>query len=153
MRYLKENADSAKKEWKQILDKLLTDPDPDNPEKRINKLDSIKEILPEIYINPQHDGPRKIKTVYLTNPESGMIHVEWEEPSMEPKDYRITWAKVGEQYPSWRKTIGNAYPTEPHHTITGIEEGKYKVKVCARYNIGDNGTWSDEFAITIAGSI
>ena len=37
------------------------------------------------------------------------------------------------------------------HTITGLEEGKeYKVKVCARYDDGDNGTWSDESIITVA---
>ena len=93
MWYLKEIADSAKKEREQILDEL-TDPDPSNPEIRTSKLNSIKEILQETYANQQHDGPREIKTVDLTSPESGMIHVKWKEPSMEPKNYRITWAKV-----------------------------------------------------------
>ena len=72
-------------------------------------------------------------------------------PARIPDDYRIKWAKAGESFLNWRNTDGNAFPTSPGHTITGLEEGEgYKVQVRARYDGSPNGAWSDVFTVVVA---
>ena len=91
-------------------------------------------------------GPREIGGLALSGTDPLMIHVSWDEPGEAPKDYRVKWAKVGEPYLKWWKSSGNAFPTNPSHVITGLEEGEeYKVQVRARYD-GSAGPWSDEVA-------
>ena len=72
------------------------------------------------------------------------------EPAEDPASYRISWARVGEPFLTWTDQSGNAFPTEPAHTITNLEEGRpYRVMVRASYG-GTAGDWSDEVTITVA---
>ena len=106
-----------------------------------------------VTLNPDGPlGPRDIGRITLSNAIPGTIQASWEAPSETPADYRISWAKVGDPYLTWTDLTGNAFPTDPSHTITGLEEGEtYNVKVRARYD-GTSGDWSGDVAITITGS-
>ncbi len=97
-------------------------------------------------------GARDIGTITLTADTPGTIQASWEAPTEAPANYRITWAKQDEGYKTWTDNTGNAYPTEPSYTITGLEDGEeYKVKIRASYS-GTSGGWSGEATITVAGS-
>ena len=55
---------------------------------------------------------------------------------------------MDESYLTWTDRTGNAFPTDPAHTITGLEGGEtYKVKVRATYE-GTSGDWSDGVTAT-----
>ncbi len=97
--------------------------------------------------------PRGIGEINLTSAQPGTIQVSWEAPGEAPRDYRVAWAEVGESFLGRSNLDGNAFPTSPNHTITGLEEGEeYKVKVRARYSDNGPGDWSDEVTITVARS-
>ena len=101
---------------------------------------------------PDPRGPRDIGRITLTSSSPGTIHASWEEPAEDPANYRISWARVGEPFKTWTDQTGNAFPTEPAHTITGLEEGvEYKVMVLASYS-GTSGGWSGELTIAVAES-
>ncbi len=101
---------------------------------------------------PDPRGPRDIGSITLASPAPGAIQASWEPPTEDPADYRISWAKAGDSYLTWTDLTGNAFPTDPSLTITGLEEdGEYKVKIRARYG-GTSGDWSGELSITVAGS-
>ena len=98
-------------------------------------------------------SPRGIGEITLTSTGPGVIEASWEAPTETPADYRMAWAKVGEPYLTWTDLSGNAFPTSPSQTVTGLEEGEqYKVKVRARYSSGGPGDWSGEFNVTVAGT-
>ena len=60
-----------------------------------------------------------------------------------PRDFRVNWATEGEEFPTWVDLSGNAFPTTPSYTITGLKPGGlYKVRVRARYD-GPPSAWSD----------
>ena len=105
-------------------------------------------------ITPQvPQTPRGIGEITLASTGPGVMEASWEAPTETPADYRIAWAKVGEPYLTWTDLSGNAFPTSPSQTVTGLEEGEqYKVKVRARYSSGGPGDWSGEFNVTVAGS-
>ena len=95
-------------------------------------------------------GPRDIGRIILTSTTPGTIEASWVAPSEAPANYRISWAKVGDPYLTWTDSTGNAFPTDPAHTITGLEAGEtYNVKVRASYS-GTAGDWSGDVTITIA---
>ena len=76
----------------------------------------------------------------LTSDAPGALVISWELPTPTPSDYRIDWAKSGEDYTSWRVEEGHAFPegTETTVTIEGLDPGvEYKVRMRARYNKGD----------------
>ena len=99
------------------------------------------------------EPPRYIGEITLTSTGPGVIEASWEAPTETPADYRMAWAKVGEPYLTWTDLSGNAFPTSPSQTVTGLEEGEqYKVKVRARYSSGGPGDWSGEFTVTVAGT-
>ena len=99
------------------------------------------------------EPPRYIGEITLTSTGPGVIEASWEAPTETPADYRMAWAKVGEPYLTWTDLSGNAFPTSPSQTVTGLEEGEqYKVKVRARYSSGGPGDWSGEFNVTVAGT-
>ena len=104
-----------------------------------------------VVLNPDEPlGPRDIGRIILTRTTPGTIEASWVAPSEAPANYRISWAKVGDPYLTWSDSTGNAFPTDPAHTITGLEEGEaYKVKVRASYS-GTSGDWSGDVTITIA---
>ena len=94
---------------------------------------------------------RDIGRITLVSSTPGTILAAWEEPGDNPANYRISWAKEGEPFLTWTDRTGNAFPTEPSWTITGLEWGeRYKVKVRASY-AGTAGDWSGELAIAVAG--
>ena len=97
--------------------------------------------------------PRGVGEITLTSTQSGTIQIDWDAPGEQPREYRVTWAKSGEEFPDWRDPVGNAFPTSTSQTITGLEEGEeYQVKVRARYDSGGPGGWSDVVTITAAGT-
>ena len=98
-------------------------------------------------------GPRDIGRITLTSAAPGTIEASWVAPGEAPANYRISWAKAGESYLTWTDSSGNAFPTDPAHTITGLEAGEpYKVKVRASYS-GTSGDWSGDVTITIAEAV
>ena len=93
-------------------------------------------------------GPRDIGRITMTSIQPGTIQASWEAPSETPAGYRLSWAKVDESYLTWTDRTGNAFPTDPAHTITGLEgDETYKVKVRATYE-GTSGDWSDGVTAT-----
>ena len=96
-------------------------------------------------------GPRDIAGLILENTGPGTILATWDVPSDEPVDYRIMWAKSGEPFKTWTDLTGNAFPAEPSHAITGLEEGEYNVKVRARYG-GTAGDWSGQATVSVTES-
>ena len=99
-----------------------------------------------------HDS-RDISRITLSSVTSGIIHATWEIPNEAPANYRISWAKAGESYLTWTDLTGNAFPTDPSHTITGLRDGEaYKVKVRASY-AGTSGDWSDDVTITVTETV
>ena len=93
---------------------------------------------------------RAIGAVSLASNQPGVLEVSWDAPTATPRDYRIIWTRVDEAFPSWRDNYGNAYPTEPTYTITGLDQGvRYKVKVRGRYD-GSPGDWSAQAEAIVA---
>ena len=101
---------------------------------------------------PDPRESRDIGRITLVSSRPGTIQAGWEAPTEEPADYRISWAREGESFKTWTDNTGNAFPTEPSFTITGLEGSeKHKVKVRARYD-GSSGNWSGEAVITVMAS-
>ena len=97
--------------------------------------------------------PRSVGEIILSSTLPGTIQIDWNAPGEESREYRITWAKSGEEFPNWRDPVGNAFPTGSSYTITGLDEDEeYQVKVRARYDSGGPGPWGDISVITVAGS-
>ena len=104
------------------------------------------------------DVPRDtISGLSLASNAPGELTITWDEADLTPSDYRIIWAKDGENYQSWRSSDGNAYPTGASYVITGLDsDAVYKVQVRARYYRGDytadpwSGPWSVETTLTVA---
>ena len=97
--------------------------------------------------------PRSVGEIILSSTLPGTIQIDWDAPGEESREYRITWAKSGEEFPNWRDPVGNAFPTGSSYTITGLDEDEeYQVKVRARYDSGGPGPWGDISVITVAGS-
>ena len=97
--------------------------------------------------------PREITWLALESTSPGTIYIFWNVPAEVPRDYRVSWALLGEPYLTWTDLYGNAFPTDSSYTISDLEEGQtYKVKVRARYDQGGSGAWSDEITIAAARS-
>ena len=76
--------------------------------------------------------------------------MSWDAPTETPRDYRISWARVGDNFLTWTDTSSNAFPTSPSYTITGLDQGvRYKVRVRARFD-GPPGSWSDIVEAVVA---
>ena len=101
---------------------------------------------------PTQSDSRDIGRITLTSTVPGTILASWEEPAEDPVNYRISWTKAGEKFRTWTDLSGNAFPTEPSHTITNLEEGEaYTMMVRASYD-GTAGGWSGVVTITVAAS-
>ena len=75
--------------------------------------------------------------------------MEWDAPGEAARDYRVSWAKVGEAFRTWTDLDYNAFPTAASLTISGLEGGsRYKVMVRARYE-GGAGPWTGEVESTV----
>ena len=95
----------------------------------------------------------------LSSDTAGTIVISWETHRPAPSDYRIDYAKSGEDYTSWTVDEGHVYPagTQKSATVTGLDPGaEYKVRMRARYNAGDyaenpwSGPWTGDVLITVA---
>ena len=71
--------------------------------------------------------------------------MSWNAPTgAAPTDYRVNWARSGEDYPSWTDNTANLHPTTTSQQLTGLDEAvEYKVRVRARYH---DGPWSGPWA-------
>ena len=88
--------------------------------------------------------PRAIAAVRLSSVNPDELSVDWDAPGEPARDYRVSWAKVGEAFRTWTDLDYNAYPTAASLTIRGLEGGsRYKVMVRARYS-GGAGPWTGE---------
>ena len=88
---------------------------------------------------------KAVHNLALESSEPGELVATWDEPTETPVDYRVAWARDGENFKTWTDLTGNAFPITNTQTITGLDGGvRYKVKVRARYRgIGDGqpGDW------------
>ena len=95
-------------------------------------------------------GSRGIAAVRVESNQAGKLAVTWDAPAETPNDYRIAWARVGDDFPTWRNPDINAYPTSPAYTISGLDEGvRYNVWLRARYN-DSPGDWSGPHEVLVA---
>ena len=93
---------------------------------------------------------RGIGAVRVESNQPGELAVSWDAPAETPNDYRIAWARVGDDFPTWRNPDINAYPTTPAYTISGLDEGvRYNVWLRARYN-DSPGDWSGPHEALVA---
>ena len=92
-----------------------------------------------------------ISALTLTSDTPGVLDVSWEAPTgAAPTDYRVNWARSGEDYPSWTDDTANHQPTTTSQQLTDLDEGvEYKVRVRARYYDGAraknpcSGPWAE----------
>ena len=100
-----------------------------------------------------------IANLQLTSTSAGELTVSWDAASPTPTDYRVDWAKSGEDYKSWKVDEGHVYPTPDATTTTITDLGhdtEYKIRMRARYYKGEHegkswgGPWA-EATITVAG--
>ena len=100
-----------------------------------------------------------IANLQLTSTTAGTLTVSWDTASPVPTDYRIDWAKSGEDYKSWKVDEGHKYP-DPSATTTTIadldHDTEYKIRMRARYYKGEHEgkSWGGPWAtatITVAG--
>ena len=85
----------------------------------------------------------------LNSDATGALTVSWDAASSTPTDYRVNWAKSGDNYPSWTSNDGNLYPAGTSQELTALEQGVlYKVRVRARYYRGshEDSPWSGPWA-------
>ena len=95
----------------------------------------------------------------LTSDAPGTLTVSWDTASPTPTDYRVDWAKSGEDYKSWKVDEGHKYPDPSATTATIADldhDTEYKIRMRARYYRGEHegkswgGPWA-EATITVAG--
>ena len=91
----------------------------------------------------QDDGA--ISALTLTSDTPGTLDVSWEAPTgAAPTDYRVNWARSGEDYPPWTDNTASLHPTTTSQQLTDLDEDvEYKVRVRARYH---DGPWSGPWA-------
>ena len=107
----------------------------------------------------------QLTSLRLTTSEPGNILVEWIPPSspsgnlgpIPPDNYRVSWVKGDEPFPSASDTAANADVSGVSYALTGLENGEtYRVRVRASYPAGSlylrpawDGAWT-ELEIVVA---
>ena len=77
----------------------------------------------------------------LTSTSAGTLTVSWDAASPTPTDYRVDWAKSGEDYKSWKVDDGHVYTAETDTTTTITDlahDTEYKIRMRARYYRGEH---------------
>ena len=103
--------------------------------------------------------PGAVANLQLTSTTAGTLTVSWDAASPVPTDYRIDWAKSGEDYQSWKVDDGHVYTAETATTTTITDlshDTEYKIRMRARYYRGEHEgkSWGGPWAtatITVAG--
>ena len=104
-------------------------------------------------------NPGAVADLQLTSTSAGTLTVSWDAASPTPTDYRVDWAKSGEDYKSWKVDEGHKYP-DPSATTTTItdlsHDTEYKIRMRARYYRGEHEgkSWGGPWATattTVAG--
>ena len=101
------------------------------------------------------DGRGAIPSLELASDNPGQLTISWQAPESPPTDYRITWAKAGLDWLSWKDDNeagrGNLYPDGEalRLTLENLTPGEtYKVRMRSRYYNADrsvhesSGPWS-----------
>ena len=104
-------------------------------------------------------NPGAVANLQLSSTSAGELTVSWDAASPTPTDYRIDWAKSGEDYKSWTVDEGHKYPdpSATTATITDLDhDTEYKIRMRARYYKGEHmgKSWGGPWAtatITVAG--
>ena len=100
-----------------------------------------------------------VANLQLSSTSAGELTVSWDAANPTPTDYRVDWAKSGEDYKSWKVDEGHVYPT-PDDTTTTItdlsHDTEYKIRMRARYYRGEHEgkSWGGPWATattTVAG--
>ena len=73
-------------------------------------------------IPPTLPNSRGIAGVRLSSTNPGELSVVWDAPGESARDYRVSWAKVGEAFRTWTDLDYNAFPTAASLTISGFGE-------------------------------
>ena len=100
-----------------------------------------------------------IQSLTLTSDSPGTLTVSWDDASPVPTDYRVDWAKSGEDYKSWKVDDGHVYTAETATTTTITDlshDTEYKIRMRARYYRGEHEgkSWGGPWAtatITVTG--
>ena len=100
-----------------------------------------------------------IANLQLSSTSAGTLTVSWDAASPTPTDYRVDWAKSGEDYKSWKVDDGHVYTAETDTTTTITDlshDTEYKIRMRARYYRGEHEgkSWGGPWAtatITVAG--
>ena len=82
-----------------------------------------------------------IANLQLTSTTAGELTVSWDAASPVPTDYRIDWAKSGEDYQSWTVDEGHKYPDPSATTATIADldhDTEYQIRMRARYYKGEH---------------
>ena len=103
--------------------------------------------------------PGAVANLQLSSTTAGTLTVSWDAASPVPTDYRIDWAKSGEDYKSWKVDDGHVYTAETATTTTITDlshDTEYKIRMRARYYRGEHEgkSWGGPWAtatITVAG--
>ena len=110
-------------------------------------LPSLSALLGTVYVQ---ESSRAIGVVRVESNQPGVLEISWDAPAETPLDYRVSWARVGESFPSRPDDPGNAYPTSPSYMSMGLDQGvRYQVQVRARYE-DSNGEWSAPVEAVVA---
>ena len=100
-----------------------------------------------------------VVNLQLSSTSAGELTVSWDAASPVPTDYRIDWAKSGEDYQSWTVDEGHKYPDPSATTATIADldhDTEYQIRMRARYYKGEHlgnswgGPWA-EATITVTG--
>ncbi len=87
---------------------------------------------------------------------AGELAVSWDAHAIATRDYRLSWAPLGEDFRHYRDLTGNAYPTDASYTISGLTPGgQYKVRVKARFagQAVRASAWTDTVTASAAESV
>ena len=65
------------------------------------------------------DTSTHVSGIRIDNSVPGQLTVRWNAPDAAPRDYRIRWAKSGQNFLTWTDLSGNAFPTERPTRLKG----------------------------------
>ena len=73
-------------------------------------------------------NPGAVANLQLTSTTAGELTVSWDAASPVPTDYRVDWAKSGEDYKSWKVDDGHVYPDPAPRPPPSRTSPRYRVQ-------------------------